>query len=121
VGIVFVSVCFTGLYGDTMKRNLHDKSEAIRKMINSGMQYKEIAYELKVNEYALKSHILDYFDVVKVATYKAKTRTSQIKETDKNEILAMHKDGITCGVIAKTFNVTYSAIYSFIKKNKGEA
>jgi DNA-binding CsgD family transcriptional regulator len=104
-----------------MKHNLHDKSEAIRKMINNGMMYKEIAYELKVNEYALKSHILDYFDVVKVATYKNKVRTSQIKETDKNEILAMYKDGITCGVIAKTFNVKYSAIYSFVKKNKDKS
>jgi len=42
-------------------------------------------------------------------------------ETDKNEILAMYKDGITCGVIAKTFNVTYSAIYSFLKKNKDKS
>lgn len=100
-----------------MKHNLHDKSEYIRKMINNGMMYKEIAYKLGVNEYTLKSHIFTYFDVVKVATYKNKVRTSQIKETDKNEILAMHKDGINCGVIAKTFNVTYSAIYSFIKKN----
>jgi DNA invertase Pin-like site-specific DNA recombinase len=104
-----------------MKHNLHDKSEAIRKMINSGMQYKEIAYKLGVNNYSLKSHIFTYFDVVKVATYKNKVRTSQIKKEHQNEILAMHKDGITCGVIAKTFNVTYSAIYSFIKKNKGEA
>jgi len=101
-----------------MKHNLHDHNEAIRKMINNGKLYKEIAYELKVNEHALKSHILDYFDVVKVCTYKAKTRTSQIPKEHQNEILAMYKDGINCGIIAKTFNVTYSAIYYFVKRYK---
>jgi DNA invertase Pin-like site-specific DNA recombinase len=102
-----------------MKHNLHDKSEAIRKMINNGKLYKEIAYELKVNRYALMSHIGDYFDVVKVATYKNKTRTSQIKKEHQNEILAMYKDGIGYSAIARTFNVTPSAVYYFVKKNKG--
>jgi hypothetical protein len=104
-----------------MKHNLHDHNETIRKMINNGKLYKEIAYKLGVNNYSLKSHIFTYFDVVKVATYKAKTRTSQIPKEHQSEILAMHKDGINCGVIAKTFNVTYSAIYSFIKKNKDKS
>ncbi len=102
-----------------MKHNLHDKNETIRKMINSGAMYKEIAYKLNVNKYSLESHIHAYFDVVRVATYKAKVRTSQIKKEHQDEILAMIKDGITCGVIAKTFNVTYSAIYTF-KKNMGK-
>lgn len=104
-----------------MKHNLHDHNETIRKMINSGKMYKEIAYKLNVNEYSLKTHIFTYFDIIKVATYKAKKRTSQIKQEDKIEILAMIKDGIACGVIAKTFNVTYSAVYSFIKKNKDKS
>ena len=103
--------------GGDMKHNLHDHNEIIHKMINNGALYKEITYELNVNEYALKSHILDYFDIVKVCTYKTKKRTSQVQKEHQSEILAMHKDGIKCGVIAKTFNVTYSAIYSFIKKN----
>lgn len=99
-----------------MKHNLHDHNETIRKMINNGAMYKEIAYKLNVNEHSLKTHIFNFFDVVKVCTYKAKVRTSQIKKEHQSEILAMLKDGISCGVIAKTFNVTYSAIYTF-KKN----
>lgn len=101
-----------------MKHNLHDYNEAIRKMINNGKMYKEIAYELKIAEHALKSHIYDNFDITKVCTYRAKTRVSQIPKEHQSEILEMHKNGITCGVIFKTFNVTYGAIYSFIKKNK---